>query len=207
MIELKDKKGRTFAYRVIDNPCQALSDREKQLLVDQLTPVTARGFLRREITQELRDDVKNHVIDCHRLGIAECGDGEVAAFCARSIRCVEPEGVIYHLEGIIVEDKSQGLGRAILHKELQDTKADILAFHTQSIRMIRLGQALSEMDVLLAIKLAMAINSRNPQGDIDIDRYGGKSLYGDVDAFSIDAIGDIDWRRGDAKIFAGRIRK
>jgi len=114
---------------------------------------------------------------------------------------------ICHLEGIIVSGKYRGKGIAkeILRRAIGD--ADVLAFHTQSKAMLGLGRKLSDEDVSLGMEIADTINTRNQEGLLDRRRYGGKSLYGDTKEFAKTAIEEGDWQKGDARIFAGFVRR
>jgi len=114
---------------------------------------------------------------------------------------------ICHLEGVIVSDKYQGKGIAseMVRRAVGDS--DVLAFHTQSKKMLNLGRKISEEDVSLTMEVADVIHTRNQQGLLDIRRYGGSCLYGDTTRFAESAIEEGDWQKGDARIFAGFIRR
>ena len=147
------------------------------------------------------------MVGCQRLVIIK-DDASPVAFAASNLRWWNSYA-IYHLEGIIVavQEQGTGLARALLEEELRATRAGILAFHTQNTKMWKLGEKVAVFSEKLARSLAMIIHSRNPDGIIDKMRYGGNSLYGDGERFEKIAIPDIDWRRGDAKIFAGWVRR
>jgi len=188
---------------VYENPT-SLPDEVQTQLVQELTPVTGRGFLRNDIhSDELYQDVANHVINCDRLTIARSG-GEVSAFMAQS---TVKKGFkkIFHLEGIIVEPafRSSGLASKMIKKGMKGHS--ILAFHTQSKAMLKLGEKLSKRDDGLAEQIAYIIGSGDARGNVDVGRYGGQSLYENTSKFARTAIKEIDWENGDAQIFAGKI--
>lgn len=203
---LEDRMGNIHDVYIISQP-YGLDDLRKQRLVDVLTPVTGRGFLRYDVEgNSLRQDVENHVLGCDRLVICMC-EGEVSCFVAASLREFG-EFAVYHLEGVIVEPQFQSAGLALLvmKEELVETSADILAFHTQSIKMVRLGNKLATLNRQLAIEVADLIHTSNQSGAIDIGRYGGQSLY-DNPTFAEVAIKSLNWQNGDALICAGWVGK
>ncbi|NMC98110.1 MAG: hypothetical protein GYA62_00115 [Bacteroidales bacterium] len=122
---------------------------------------------------------------------------------------------VYHLGGIIVSSEMRGCGfsKEILEKDISECKSEILAFHTQSVLMESLGKKLSTPNIGLEISIAKYIDSKNitllADGPIDKGRYGGKSLYGNVEKFQYLAIKRIgfDFKNGDAIIFAGFVKK
>ena len=206
--EIIDRLGNKHTIEVIYNPTETLTPDQQGELVTELTPVTGRGFLREDVhAQELYEDVANHVIDCDKLTVTRCGE-EVSAFVAASFR-ENLNKKIYHLEGVIVEPEFRGSGLAsqLLKDDLKETGSNVLAFHTQSAAMVRLGDKIAPMNASLAYEVAETIETKNQLGLIDIKRYGGNSLYGDTQEFSKVAIADIDWRHGDAIIFAGFVKK
>jgi hypothetical protein len=204
---------------VILFPSRSLSEEEKERLANELTPITAGGFMR-DISSSrtykvLFDDVYHHVIDCDRLSILRDREtGEPSAFIAVSLREVGDK-ILYHLEGIIVTPEFHGNGyaKSILENDLVECKADLLAFHTQSTLMERLGRKVSDFDVSLSRELATAIGTSNlvdtEDGPFDKGRYGGASLYGDLEKFGPMAIrrSGFNYLDGDAIVFAGHVRR
>lgn len=205
--EIIDLKGNIHTVEVIMHPTKMDSEAQGQL-VSELTPVTGRGFLRKDIhSQELYNDVAQHVIDCERLIVIRNKD-EVSLFIAASIK--KQNGVtIYHLEGIIVEPEFHGTGLAYiaLKNDIEVCSAKILAFHTQSLRMFRLGQKLADITEQESLKYASLINTRNQQGVVDVARYGGQSLYENIVEFAHQAIPNLNFKNGDALICAGFVKK
>jgi len=113
---------------------------------------------------------------------------------------------ITHLEGIMVSEKYQGTGLSTEILRRAVAGSDVLAFHTQSKRMLGLGRRLAKEDVSLAMEVAEVIHTRDQDGLIDRRRYGGSCLYGDSARFAESAIEEGDWQKGDAYIFAGKVR-
>ncbi|OGK62311.1 hypothetical protein A2334_02180 [Candidatus Roizmanbacteria bacterium RIFOXYB2_FULL_38_10] len=171
-------------------------------LLESLSRLTAVGFLRNEVTEGLRKDVADHVFGCQRLTVAmmdECATG----FLATTIRGSDLHEKILHVEGIICDPGFPGLGFHLLKKEVQETRPDFIAFHTQSEKMKRLGLKVADLNIDDAVRLGVFINTGNQLGDVDRGRYGHNCLYGDIEAFAPCAITDVDYARGDAMIFAG----
>lgn len=207
-----------FDYKkeIILFPGQILNDKEKLKLSHELTPLTAQGFMRDISTKESYDalfqDVFNHVIPCDRLNTYRAKTGEPIAFIATGLKDFEGQ-LLYHVEGIITDPRVQGKGFAneILSKELNECRADVLTFHTQSNLMKNLGEKVSEFDLDLTRRIAGFIGTSNlvdlPEGPIDRGRYGGSSLYGNVKRFDLIAIKrfGFDYLNGDAIVFAGRV--
>lgn len=195
--------------KVIDNPSESLSEQELRQLAEELSSLTASGFLREGVTSELIEDVYQHIAGCDRLSILRDREtGVPAAFMAVSLR--DLAGLkLYHLEGIIVDSKMRGNGfaPAILKRDLEDVGADLIAFHTQSRSMQGLGLKVARLDDDLALRAAGLIGTHNQQGLVDAGRYGGECLYGDIEAFAGDAIAEIDYLGGDARIFAGYVKR
>jgi len=113
---------------------------------------------------------------------------------------------ITHLEGIMVSEKYQGTGLSTEILRRAVAGSDVLAFHTQSKKMIGLARRVATEDLELAIEVADDIGTRNREGLIDVKRYGGSCLYGDKARFAESAIEEGDWQQGDARIFAGRVK-
>jgi hypothetical protein len=202
---LSDKLGNNHTIQLIEGPTR-MDDQLKDYLADELTPVTGRGFLRRVITENsLRMDVKQHVFGSDRLVISR-HNNEISSYIAASLREYRGE-IVYHLEGVIVEPRYQATGLAfhLLKRDLEETDADILAFHTQSVKMVRLGFRLASLERKLAVEVAEIIHTRNRKGAKDKGRYGNQSLYDDP-LFANVAIKSLDWQKGDALICAGRVR-
>jgi hypothetical protein len=194
-----------------------LRSEERKALALELTPITAQGFMRDVSTSEtfkaMYQDVYDHVIGCEKLTIFRKSDASPIAFVAAGLK--KFEGLkIYHLEGIILLPKMQngGFGEEILRKEIDESGANILAFHTQSMLMEKLGLKIAEFDMALAKAVASLIGTGNfvdlPDGPIDKGRYGGQALYGDIKKFDSIAIKKegFNYLKGDAMVFAGRVK-
>jgi GNAT superfamily N-acetyltransferase len=160
---------------------------------------------------DLAQDVACHVLGCDRLTVARSG-GEVTAFVAASLKKMEGE-TIYHLEGVIVEPEyhNSGLGRQLIERDMAETQSSVLAFHTQSKKMLALGNKLAYLNNQDAVYYSRIINTRmlsvTESGLIvDHQRYGGNCLYGDINQFAQVAVEGIDWQQGDALVCAGRIK-
>lgn len=204
---LKDRLGARYESEVYLRPTELDADIQQQL-VTELTPLTGEGFLRKDkFAQELIDDVAHHVLDCDRLTVIRQKD-EVVAFIAASI--VEHNGnIFYHLEGIIVHPDYHGAGISVnaLKKDIAATQADYLAFHTQSSRMLGLGNKLADINADDSLRFAGLIGTCHQDGIVDKGRYGGQCLYEDQEKFAQTALQEIDWRSGDAMICIGPIRE
>lgn len=204
---LKDRLGERCQSEVYLRPIELDADIQQQL-VTELTPLTGEGFLRKDkCAQDLIDDVAHHVLDCDRLTVIR-QDDELVAFVAASI--VEHNGdIFYHLEGIIVHPDYHGAGLSVdaLRKDIAATQADYLAFHTQSSRMLGLGNELADNNHVDSVQFAGLIGTRHQDGIVDKGRYGGQCLYEDQEKFAQTAIQSIDWRSGDAMICIGPIKE
>lgn len=190
-----------------------------------LAPMTATGFLK-DLTQEVIQDVENHVLGVDRLRVL-VGDGGgtgvvPVAFVASEVKPVRDgirDATLYHLGGIIVGRSYQGkgLGRILVRDELTQTEADLLGFHTQSLHMLVLGHELSEYDFSLSSGLAEEMGTHNPQiqmlghrpSVVEKGRYGDHSLYGDLGKFEKGGrvIRDLDYRHGDAVVYVGKVKQ
>lgn len=203
--EIKDKLGNIHQVQILHHPTQ-LPDTIQARLVTELTPVTGRGFLRKDVHADaLYSDVAQHVLNCERLIIAR-DKGEVSCFIAMSLK--EHQGKkIYHLEGIIVEHEYHGTGLAyqLLQKDIQETAAQVLAFHTQSVAMYKLGKKLARLSKRDALTYAQVIGTTQQRGQVDVGRYGGQSLYEKTDEFKNTALKNINYKNGDALICAGKV--
>lgn len=202
-----DREGNHHSIELYLNPT-TFDDETQKRLVQDLTPLAGIGFLRKDINaQSLYDDVANHVLDCNRLIVMSL-EGETTGFIATTIR--EFSGLVfYHLEGIITHPDFHGTGlsKKALIQDTLASDADYLAFHTQSNAMYHLGLKVANINDADSKRFGHVIESSNQQGVIDVGRYGGQSLYEDVDTFSKTAIQEINWRNGDARICIGKIRK
>ncbi len=206
-------KGRGYFGEVIIRPKETLSENHKHNLALSLTPLTAEGFMR-TVTDALYKDVYDHVIDCDRLRIAQDKNGKSVAFIATSLRFYRNMSV-YHLEGIITSESVRGNGfaKTFLENDIRECGSDVLAFHTQSFIMRKLGEKISHYDFHMSVEIAELIGTRNLQmseiGPFDRGRYGGSSLYGDIKKFDSIAIkgNGFDHLRGDAIIFAGYVKE
>jgi len=195
-----------------------LQDEQKIALALELTPITASGFMRDISTKNAYDvmyrDVYDHVINCARLTVIRNSKNSPVAFVAADFKKLE-EVKIYHLEGIILlsEVRGNSFGKDILTEDINENGADVLAFHTQSELMEKLGLKIADYDISLARKVAKLIGTGNlldlPFGPADKGRYGGKCLYGDIEKFDSIAIKrtGFNYKEGDAIVFAGRIKR
>lgn len=204
---LNERLGERYQSEIYLRPTELSADIQQQL-VTELTPLTGEGFLRKDkCAQELIDDVAHHVLDCDRLTVIRQGD-DLVAFVAASI--VEHNGAIfYHLEGIIVHPDYHGAGISVdaLKSDIAATRADYLAFHTQSSRMLGLGNKLADINPVDSAQFAGLIGTCHQDGIVDKERYGGQCLYEDQEKFAQTAIQSIDWRSGDAMICIGPIKE
>lgn len=193
------------AYKISEYTPSAMNEQEIGSLADELLPLTVEGFMREGITDQLRQDVVHHISGSERVVVARLS-GEPNAYVCASF-CPTAEGLLYHLEGIMVASNYQGTGLAfcLLARELRIFRPQFLGFHTQSARMAALGSKLASFDAEDAVRYGATIDTRNQAGVIDVGRYGGKCLYGDENRFSGQAIDYIDWRKGDALVFIGRV--
>lgn len=185
-----------------------LKEEEFQILAKELVGLTSRGFMQEE-TDELYQDVFNHIRGSDRLVIVRNGGNAIAFICA-TLKSVNNGGsILYHLEGIIVDNEYQGSGLAfkLLSKELRETNADLLGFHTQNSKMLQLGMKLADLNDRDAKRYATDIGTRNQCGIVDKSRYGESSLYGNMEMFEGIAITSIDWQHGDALICVGPVKQ
>lgn len=196
------------------------------MVAEGLAGITAAGFLT-TLTQGLIDDVYRH-IQSPRLRVVVSDEGthrlEPVAFVASEVK---HHGFghfgsqnLYHLGGIIVDERHRGIGKRLLLDELKQTGADLLGFHTQNARMLSLGDNLthydfSEADTKAGL-LGTPINSKQyrnlpSRGNsvIHLQRYGSSSLYGDLGAFYAQGmyIAGLEPQTGDAVVFVGQVRR
>lgn len=213
MLSEKDGwRNETFRINALElslESCEDTSklDLEKRIsLAKELTPLTGKGFLRFDITsQELAEDVFNHVVYAPRLMIVRNRENLPVAFLASSTKKID-EQMVYDLEGIIVDPTlhGSGLGLKLLKEELLRTKADILILRTQSKKMFGLASKVAILDAELTLHFAKTFYPTNLDGFINRGVYrGGHSLYEDETAFAKDAIEEIDWRAGDSLVVCG----
>lgn len=189
----------------------SLSPEGLLLLTRELFPLYMAGFLHSGTDYsdadylQFFDDLYAHLAQSKRLTVVRQNQ-EIACFIASDLLSSDC-GQIYHLQGIVVAPSFQGKGlaEAVLEKELNQCSATLLAFHTQSLRMLRVGLKLSEFEHALVEQIAQLIHTRHPQDGVDKHRYGDHALYGDLQRFKNEAIPDIDIAHGDALIFVGRI--
>lgn len=179
---------------------------EKLILAEELTPLTGKGFLRNDLmSEELQQDVANHVVESQRLTIVRNNEKKPVAFIASEVANIDGQ-VVYHLGGIIIDPSLQGSGLAktMLTDELLETGADILILRTQSKKMLGLASKFATLDAELTLHFAKIIYPENLDGYINKGVYrNGHSLYEDESAFAKDAIEEIDWRAGDSLVVCG----
>ncbi len=182
------------------------SKSQKLALAEELTPLTGKGFLRSDLmSEELQEDVANHVVESQRLTVIRNKEKEPVAFIAAEVTNIDGQNV-YHLGGIIVDPSLQGSGLAklILTDELLETKADILILRTQSKKMLGLASKLATLDAELTLHFAKLIYPEKLDGFINKGVYrNGQSLYEDELQFAKDAIDEINWRAGDSLVVCG----
>lgn len=181
---------------------------DRLILAEKLTPLTGKGFLRFDLmSEELQQDVANHVVESPRLTLTRDIKNEIVAFIASETKIINNQ-VIYHLGGIIIDPTLQrsGLAKTLLSQEFLETKADILVFRTQSKKMLGLASKLATLDAELTREFAPLFYPENLDGYINRRVYrGGHSLYEDENQFQHDAIESIDWRQGDSLVACGWI--
>lgn len=190
-------------------------------LAEGLTPLTALGFMYDvdDITPGLAQDVRNHVLPSERLRVVFGEENEPMAFIASAIK-ETMRGRLYELEGIIIHPDQQGkhLGKNLLVDELKRTHAKLLGFQTQNQRMLDLGESVASLDAKLALELATKIGTPSPSlrsGEnnreivVHAKRYGGESLYRNIDQFRQDGkeIPGLKTLEGDALVFIGKIKE
>lgn len=182
-------------------------------LSKELCPLTSEGFMRGCVTPELASDVDQHLQVADRIVVARDEQSKTpVAFITASMhefQAGNEPGLMYHLEGIIVDPDCQGSGisKELLTEDVIDSKATHLGFHTQNARMRALGGKVAEINDQDSIQYANVIDTRNPQGIVDAHRYGNCCLYGNQEKFAQTAISEIDWQAGDALICIGPVRK
>jgi GNAT superfamily N-acetyltransferase len=186
-----------------------MPEADRLQLADELTPLTGQGFMKC-VDADLRQDVRNHVCGSERVVVVREG-GKPCAFVCSSLHQVEGNGTLYHLEGIIVDKQFQGSGfaRRLLEQEIMQSGANPIGFHTQSEKMVGLGQKIADLNAMDALRYGGLIGTHDQQGVIDRHRYGNHSLYGDTERFRESAVKapECDWERGDAVICVGPVRR
>lgn len=191
-----------------------LTDQQIDALSRDLLGAYAGGFMHSESavatrTEEFLEDLRKHLKSSQRVVVAHEGNRR-AVLCGSVGDC--GIGRIYLLGGLLIEPGLQhrGLGSALLQRELIETKAQMLAFHTQSKIMEGLGRKYADINLMSSRLIAQYLPDHHVNLDhntcIDRGRYGGKPLYGDLERLREIAIPDIDVDKGDARFFAGVIR-
>lgn len=200
-----------FSYHIEKCEATSLIALEKRiLLAEELTPLTGKGFLRFDLhSQELTEDVYNHVVNAPRLIVTRNIEGYAVAFIASATMPIN--GVkFYHLGGIIVDPTLQGTGLALrmLRGELSETGAEALVLRTQSKKMLGLAAKVTELDPDLTLQVAPLVYPQNLEGCVNHGVYrNGHSLYEDEERFVEDAIDTINWKAGDSLVVAGWVKK
>jgi hypothetical protein len=191
-----------------------------------LSGITAAGFLT-TLTEGLVEDVHQH-IQSPRLRVAVSDDGinnlEPVAFIASEVK---HQGFgqfgsqnLYHLGGIIIDEKHRGVGEKLLRDELKQTHAGLLGFHTQNARMLSLGDKLAEHDFhsadmqsgVMGTPIARKQYRDLPERGLSViesARYGHSSLYGNLATFYKKdmAIPGLNPETGDAIVYVGKVKK
>lgn len=187
-----------------DTSVLTLEQRTK--MASELTPLTGEGFLRFDLnSDELTEDVANHVITAPRLIVARNNEGKAVAFIASATSTIE-DILFYHLGGIIVDPSLQGsgLGLKMLQDELKTTRAKAIVLRTQSMKMLRLTAKVAQLDDDLTRAVAPIVYPTNLDGIVNRGVYRqGRSLYENEEQFAPTAIEWIDWRNGDSLVVAG----
>lgn len=210
-----------YSEIMLTRPVDSLAPTILNLLAEGLTPLTALGFMYdlTQVTPSLAQDVRNHVVPAERLRIVLGHEQEPVAFIASAVK-ETALGRLYELEGIIIHPDQQGkrLGKSLLIDELRRTHARLLGFQTQNQRMFDLGLSVAQPDTELALQLGREIGTPSPvlrrteRGDdvaVHAKRYGGESLYRNVDQFMKDGkeIDGLKTFEGDALVFIGKIKE
>lgn len=214
--------GGSYSYEIVmTTPEITFGPALLDALAAGLTPLTALGFMYSlsEITPELAQDVRKHVVPAERLRVAFGKKKEPIAFIASAVRETRA-GRLYELEGIIVHPDQQGkhIGKKLLTDELKRTHASLLGFQTQNQRMVDLGASVATPDIRLASELAPIIGTpmpviyRDGKGHeivVHEKRYGGTSLYHNFDQFLRDGknIPGLATSEGDALVFIGKVKE
>jgi len=180
----------------------------------ELLRVYANGFMHSEQALALRQeefltDLEVHLRASERILVVRQGDLR-GVVCSCIKQCDGSR--VYYLGGIILDPElqRQRIGRSLLMQELYDCQVDILAFHTQSRHMHRLGMRCADISLELSQKVAYHMKESHPNIDletcIDHGRYGGHPLYGDLKRLKEIALPTIDATAGDACFFAGFVK-
>ncbi len=185
----------------------------KQLieLARELLPLYVSGFMHEEIChenqQEFFEDLLNHLRAADYITTLSKNGKMIAFICSQQI--LTNFGPSFGLGGIIVDNNFQGqsVGYHMLNMELLDSGANVLAFHTQSKRMLKLGMRCALIFDECAREIAKYFRHKKLDDLIDVGRYDGKPLYGNSKGLASIAITDINIERGDARFFAGFVRK
>ncbi len=205
--ELKDRCGTGHTVRFYDP--QSISFDERERILAQLTPLTGLGFMRKDIySNELYRDVENHVLGSERLVIGRIHEN-ISVYIVSDLKTLPSGERIYHLGGLICDPKYQhsGISEYLLRLEVFQNESDILAFHTQSELMRKLGLKIAYLNPSDSLHVASLIGTKCQDGIVDKGRYGGKCLYEDSERFGPIAIKEIDYLAGDALICAGPIKR
>lgn len=178
-------------------------------ITNKLTNLTAEGFMRDGIAEELVHDVENHVAESPRLFLLHDNNDTPKAYICAEVSIWRGYSV-YELGGIIIHPSLQqkGLGLSMIQTELDDVNPDILILRTQNNSMYKLAAKVAILDEKLAAKMAPTYYPTNLDGCINHGVYrNGGSLYGDIVHFESQAIPSIDWKSGDGLVVAGFIKK
>lgn len=214
--ETREFGGQIFTLESYPNFI-SLSEEKRLAVATELIPLTAQGFMRFQIDDEIKNDVLNHVARAPRLRILRDNNNEALMFIASAV--IDLPEPVYYLGGIIVSPSLQGfrdkigisIAQSLLQEDISSTNAQLIALQTQSERMRSLASKLADLDPKLAISLAPLIRpGLNLDGDINRRTYrGGYCLYDDIDRFSQIAIKDLgfNWLEGDAKFLVGYLKQ
>lgn len=189
-----------------------------------LSPMTATGFLT-EMSEALVDDVYKH-IQCERLRVVVDNQDNLEPVAFLASRLVHSgfghfgSDNLYYLGGMIVDEQHRGIGGRLLRGDLMNTRADYLGLHTQNLKMLGLGEKLSNYDYHLAKIRAVSLGTPEVNTQyvdlpgrgmyvIHAGRYGQSSLYRDLGSYYERgmSIPGVDPSTGDAVVFVGKVKK
>lgn len=195
----------------------SLDEQERQNIAMELVPLTAEGFMRFQIDDEITQDVLAHVATAPRLRLLRNSEGQAVMFIASAVIDLE-NFPVYYLGGIIVSSSLQGLkdkngvsiAQSLLEEDINSTNAILLALQTQNERMRTLASKVSTLSEELTQQL-IAIIRPDLQLDGDVNRKvyrNGYCLYDDIERFDKIAIKDegFNYLEGDAKFLMGYLK-
>ena len=191
---------------------RTLSATEVKRLSRDLLQVYEGGFLLTptadpsQIIKRL-DDLTAHLGGAQRVLIARSEGGPVGFLCSRLLDL--SVGKTYHLQGLVCHPsvQGQGLGQLLLETDVSQSNAAYMYMHTQSMKMFRLFSRVAAQSEEVARMLAPAVTDSKLDGLVARERYHGRCLYGDVEAFTKFALPGINGAQGDAMFVAGKVSR